>query len=324
MSRILTVRPSKERRDFLDPLVEAKLLSPDGKNWLVTALDPFHDKAVIPTGYPDNNNQLTNVVVKVSSKTITCPGAGAWDCCVAIMPHIMHGAVGGWPGTETLASNSGYINYSSTGQASYIAPVIINSADEGQPLFPDDVPGSWTPTNFVSDACYNLIESQGYRSRVVAWGVEVRNTTAEVYRQGSVMVGMIDQVNAVSDLFSNDAVGTFNPIHWNTHTAAMPPNTVTLAANYPDAKEWEAKEGVYMIAPIHNNNAFSTETPEQVWWSQDCRVLSTTSYGVLKTNTNVTIGEDTYTIPRRNIRANVDSPFAFFTGLSANQPSSHF
>jgi hypothetical protein len=74
---------------MLDRMVDSRVITPEGRQWLVAALDPFHDTDVDCSGYPDINVAPCVVqLVKVSTQ-ISKPAAvssGTWDCNLVLLP----------------------------------------------------------------------------------------------------------------------------------------------------------------------------------------------------------------------------------------------
>jgi len=75
-----TVRAEK----LLDKLVRERKLTNKGKDWLIGAIDPFHDTDFTPAGWPDVNNapslvQLVKQTITVSRPPTLLPLGTTWD-----------------------------------------------------------------------------------------------------------------------------------------------------------------------------------------------------------------------------------------------------
>jgi hypothetical protein len=308
----------QQRRDFLDSYVASGALTKEGKDWLVTALDPFHDYEVMPTGYPDAVEGTSIVVVTVSSKDITAPGAasGNWDCQIGNIPIIGGGAVNATVGTE---SPTGYakINYQHTGlTASHVCPVYIRSADAGQTLWTEGTYTTWAPTNFASDVLTNAPDpATGHlRGRIVAWGIEVRNTTAEVYKQGACTSVVIPQeANRTQVYFTDVHASPWDELKAATTVYVQPPYSLAETTKYPSARQWNASEGSYMIIPVQRHNPYTAEDFSQVLLTYDGTPFSDTNSVTL---TMPTQAGATATYEHAMRPCHVDTCLSYFTGLS--------
>ena len=92
----------------LDGLVESKALTPDGKDWLIAALDPFHDTKYRLAGFPEMSVSLSEVQLINLTETIEMPSslpptAKSWDLHLFNVP--MHG------GADLTGANPGQPRY---------------------------------------------------------------------------------------------------------------------------------------------------------------------------------------------------------------------
>jgi len=183
-----------DRKATLQTLVSERVLSENGKNWLIQVTDPFHDTPVTLTGMPDVN--IGSSVVQEIKKTISfgavtgTVGAGNWDVNIVMWPvfnnaptpstqvYPINWTGGGYnPGLMTTTAGSSLQPYR-------IGGITANQAPPGGTTFGSAVGGSDGGTNFVApDPAY----LQG-PCRVIGMGFEVVNSTAELYKQGSVTV----------------------------------------------------------------------------------------------------------------------------------------
>lgn len=79
-------RRYKNNRDFLDALTDMKKITPDGKEWITLALDPFHDYNKQIAGYPDADASQTVVSCFQYQADLVAPGAVNWDCHIYNAP----------------------------------------------------------------------------------------------------------------------------------------------------------------------------------------------------------------------------------------------
>jgi hypothetical protein len=183
-SKIITFR--REKNDFLTSLVEAQRLTVDGKEWLTAALDPFHDYNHQIAGYPDTDVSQTVVSCYQYETNIRAPpsvtGSATWDTHIYTLPIASSFALGpvynetaDWgrmkDAAPAVAQPLGPINYVAVPTGDTIATTVLPANVNARfGVLPN--PG----TEDISSGC----------SRVIAMGFEVHNTTAEIYKQGSV------------------------------------------------------------------------------------------------------------------------------------------
>jgi len=185
----------KNSRDILDKLEKLGALSTQGKNWVINALDPFHDYDVGEAGYPDIESAATTVQCVKKDFTISAPtglSAGAnWDCHVAMFPNMQPGGlVAGNPPFNVALSMGGGTATAYSACPHFLGGLVANSVAAGNPTFVDynvDSSSVVIPT-ILSSQNLNCMEYLNGKARIVGMGFEVWNTTAELYKQGSVTV----------------------------------------------------------------------------------------------------------------------------------------
>lgn len=187
-----------QRANALNELVNAGALTPEGKRWLIEALDPFHDEQVIVTGFPDMN--VADSVVQVIKKQQTLKkggvlSAGNWDANIVVWPQPQQNYYDG--------ANDPYVvrAYSTTRSDNNASIEFVGNPPGGIKPFPvggvtaylvnaggDTYGGDSTPVD-VSQIDLSLDTTYLAGScRVIGMGLEVVNSTAEIYRQGQVTV----------------------------------------------------------------------------------------------------------------------------------------
>lgn len=214
------------------------------KNWLTMVLDPFHDYQFDHiAGYPGLGSVRPSVVQFITKNyTISKPAgapAGAWQACV-----FYTGLTGGGGTVGSVRSaNEHLAQYSHTAPtAKNIGPVMIMADGMATEMIPDftqgvlnDNPGSTTPY------------------RVIAVGIEVHNTTAEIYRGGSVTTGILQPWTKDDDaVVYQDTTATVYADRWmTTDTLAGVPVSETQLRVIPSARTWNAADGVYMVPRLY-------------------------------------------------------------------------
>lgn len=227
---------------YLDQLVANQKLTPDGRDWLVLALDPFHDLSHQAAGYPDSDGSQTLVSCYQYQVDITRPAgvAGNWDAHIFTMP------VSNSQQFTTATESGNWTSLVDKPATTAIGPLTIVTVPQGDPIFPHTT-GSTTalPAIGVNDLISGV-------TRIIGLGYEVTNTTAEVLKQGAVTSYRMPQYNspAGSSLVWN--IGETNFGVMPTRRLRAPPSTVAQANLLKGTRTWDASSGVYATAVLNN------------------------------------------------------------------------
>lgn len=227
----------RRAQDQLHKLVDGKVLSPSGYDFLISALDPMHDLQLKNLqGWPDLETAPSVVRCVKQSLTIKAPIdiTGNWDCLIA-----------NWPWMDNkqfrlMTHNNNTIGSAASGgsfplggvQAWYNAsgvPMTISSGSIGQVLLPD-----------------------GYAtgmSRIVGQGIEVINSTAEIYKQGQVTVFRLPQPTRAPQTLSycKDLGTAITPQPISAVPVRFPPQSQAEAMILSGSRQWKASEGCYLV-----------------------------------------------------------------------------
>lgn len=274
-------------------------------------MDPFHDFEVRLDGMPDTDTSATIVEEFRESYTLSAPFGvtGNWDAHIFTLPFT--GAATLLGAAERSAGTTIGYNTSTTGIAgpfyhadegtAFIqeskggvtsAPVVASLlnihgfATTGAPLAPSRDPA----VHYAKPAIVAILGNQSGvgRRRLVGFAYEIHNTTADLYKQGTLTAYRMPQAPAVEmargDQFYRDGSG--NSI-WttpnlsyvgavdappltiaNAHPGTVPykvynapPSSVSLAMEYAGTRQWEARDGAYVVAtqdPNRNKLAFNS------------------------------------------------------------------
>lgn len=265
-------------KNRLNGLVRNRKLSASGADWLVAALDPFHDEEISCDGYPDMTSAKT--VVQVVTQSVSCsnPTVGLWDCHMFFAP---------------LSPNwdSGDVGLSIDPNAFYQTDMatdglILQSKLTHVPIYSGynavciGAGLDWTTATSVYHTNPEISIPTAYgagKMRLVAAGFEVANTTAQINKQGSVVVYRAPSIRQYGNVV-DAGVPFMEFIDWGT----MPPTSVSDATLFPNSKTWEASKGVYAIATMNTmQNDFVAPLPG---WA-----------GLTKTFTPAELGDPTST-----------------------------
>jgi hypothetical protein len=240
---------------ILTKLVEAKLLTPAGHDFLISALDPFHDSQLENLqGWPDLETASSVIrCIKQSINLAVAAGTGNWDCHVVFFP---------WLNPILLAT---------LGRGSTNTYIGVNPGFIGGGLVAFQVPTGAAldmTTNPIIGALYLPDNYSAGTSRATGVGFEVSNTTAPLYRQGQVTVYRNSEPSKSTEVRTYHATAT-----------GAPPGSIGVNGNYdmkcqplsqanamliPGSRQWLAEKGIYMVVPFTG----STNPPAIVGASQ--------------------------------------------------------
>lgn len=250
-------------------------LSRDGARWLEAAIDPFHDTELSMAGYPDQDCANT-VVARVRQQVqISAPAAAEWDLHVCNLPYTGSNKFAyACDCLDGVAKSS-----SGTTQATVIGAVPCVSCDSGDATWPDESYATWAPGNFAYQCMGPETYSDAYR--IIAWGIEVHNTTAEVYKQGTVCVYKMPQV-VESEAGTLDDVGVLTE-HSYLRTFMQPPSTISEAISIPGSRVWEAADGAYIVPTLmsSNNDLTNSVYASPMMQRSDHSAAGLTTFGVV-------------------------------------------
>jgi hypothetical protein len=251
-------------------------LTPSGKEWIIAAVDPYHDSPVNCCGYPDNNEAASVVqVVKLSTALVapTAAGSGNWDCHIHQFPWMEGGNGQGalWSNTTTGNQITGFgslllgnsltapnlVNPSTTRWGGMVVDSVASGANTFQYL---ELGTSIAPFQ-TSLAPYLTGEY-----RIIGMGFEVINTTSELNVQGLVTVyrqpvSSLDSARSVlitsGPIFSSGGtVSTTEFGYPDVLVTNTPPATPGEALLLDGSRQWKAKDGCYVVSTFN-----STENP---------------------------------------------------------------
>lgn len=216
------------------------------QNMLSLVTDPYHDFNMRAQGYPDGLSTVSAVQRHYGATTVQCPftlAAGeTWS--FHIYTTALHQINTFDTGTWVSGNLTAYANNQIT-----MGPIMIQYIK-----YQSD--GSIAMQQFKTLPAQGALTQANYGSkyRYVSFGFELHNTTAALYRSGSLTVyraneqyepyyGYIQRASgAAFDDYSTLVVGSY-------------PRNIDDAYRYPNTRTWEAEKGAYCVAlPFPNNN----------------------------------------------------------------------
>jgi len=215
-------------------------MTEDGMNWLIAALDPYHDFEHPIAGYPDQSTTKSLVKVVQQSFDVAAPVgvAGNWDCHVLSLPFtnangtgafLSYGVYNEVTGVYTAAADP----FTTTGLFNTISAIGVPA---GQTTLIAS-PGPYIRTVTGQSPVINAVGPL----RLIGAGFEVTNTTSDLYKQGTCTV--YRQSNAESRDFYTPSTGTSAVPSWN-YTNYM--RNVQDSYRVPGTVQWAAELGAYV------------------------------------------------------------------------------
>lgn len=227
----------------LDRLVHNQTFTPEGREWLTLALDPFHDYDHQVAGYPDADCDPTVVSAYQFAVDISRPAGLAadalWDAHVFNLPILREGAANPAIGTTNGTGGTWTSTTTATGTLNMIN--VMRTAAGGS-LFPTDSAGTTNMQGYPATsptATYNFMTQ-----RLIGLGFELVDTTADIYKQGALTVYRLPQEGARAWMYT-DTGATDAGAPYRRYKA--PPSSVAQALLLTNARQWDAKKGAYIV-----------------------------------------------------------------------------
>jgi len=229
--------------------------------WLMSSFDPMHDNSIGLGSYPDSNGAMSvPMLVRNTMQVSSNSGATAvWDCAIVFNPDA---------NLHTLAALTRVADGRSTGNSNLLtspAAGPVAGGTWGGVSSYQDVTGNFLNfTKFVNGVSYipNTSAGGGLTGskidgpwRLTALGLEVVNTTAELYKQGTVTVWtqptpppQSASTYTIMDFNHMPSTIGFTPSAVSCVLMPSFPGTVAEANILAGSRQWAAAEGCYMVA----------------------------------------------------------------------------
>lgn len=242
--------------------------------------DPYHDRNLRVTGFPDGNTMVSAVKRYARQHSIACPfplqTGEKWQFHIFTTP--LHRI------TEfhscQLVGNI-IPNLHNATDISRVGPVNVYY----QRL---DASGNVSATLFVPLGLTENSYQNGRDScRTVSLAFELHNTTAELYKAGSLTSYRLNSLATRADYMRSDGAAPPKYSHMAfTHLTTVP---VTLAdANQlPNSRTWEASKGIYSVTLPSPTNTYSSQYFQNIGLSNG-DPLGQRSYLIYAKDANIT------------------------------------
>lgn len=231
-----------------------KQLSQSTQNYISMVTDPYHDRNLRVSGYPDGRCQSSTVRRFTGATTIACPvalGPGdSWRFHVFTTPlHTM---------CTLYAANAhkqGNLVQTAAPLAQALGPVnvayyIKYAASPTETIIFKPL-GSYTDSNEFSSM------------RTVSLAYELHNTTPAIYASGSITNYRLNTVNQEDqrvDAYLYDPARSL--ISYSN--GCFYPETIDQANRMPNSHTWEATAGSYSVALPAHHNSFSSVGSQRI------------------------------------------------------------
>jgi len=255
---------------YLTKIGEKLGLTPEGRNWLIMAIDPFNDSIDTCEGYPDGTGAKCIVEPIKETATIVVPSGANnvnWDCLIVDCPWVLplktwNSCQQGTAGTGTskdLASQ--LLNVWNLQQSNNSSLTIGGVQVMSQPSSGFGFSNNWNPAVLVGQSEFSTFSMTPSTNvvtgnyRVIAKAFEVCNTTSELYKQGTVTIFR----TPVPSLNEANAGSVWVGVNANPQIAATVlnmdswPVTSSQAYQAIDSIQHAAADGVYVPATLNTD-----------------------------------------------------------------------
>lgn len=294
-------------------MVKERKIPEGAANWVRAAVDPYHDFAITPGGVPDG--RLTQSCVKCVSRKLNFAApvgvttawhalihTNPWDSASDESPALAY--------SKLWLERSGLIDIDPTsfGQATGI--VQVNTAAATFDVFPSS---NTFDQDDVTSVAINTGRSVLGRARIVGMGIEITNTTPELYKGGSLTVA---RRNIISPTSQELGTTTTDPLARTTGFIyqGMPQSDDQLF-NLPGAKTWNAMHGVYCVIPPDSSGYELRDVDSQLTQ----RIMSSKGIPVIDAYKGAAFAPNAATpvSSRANIRASgISQTLVYLSGLA--------
>lgn len=279
---------------LMNRLVSEQKITPQGKDWLVAAIDPFHDSQLDSLeGWPDVECGASVVYCVKQSVQIKKPvltDTGNWDCHIQLWPMMASGTFAASIGRQSNVINTAPFPRGLTPVGS-MGGLLISGVASG---------GAWNPIDNVG-GCVKITQmtlDPSYTSgsgRLIGIGFEVHDTTAELYKQGACTVYRMQANNRDPSTYTvyNESTSPSTPFNgsYPATPVRLPPTTQQQAMLIQGSRQWDSEQGCYVVGafcseenPAICNTATTVTIPVTAVADQDGQLNTTGLYTQLPYN----------------------------------------
>lgn len=230
--------------------VEHGLLSVEDVAYIKVATDPYHDATVTHlNGIPDEyqGKSITETLpISIDLATPYGAGSGAWSARVSTFP-----ILGSAKTVRSRMWGNSIENEAPTVGNSTVLKTLNVDTVLGTGNFSDYPAGGNLGDTLAKEISEGTV-------KVVGSGLEIINTSPEIYKSGLITIARIPQAACKEKhcFVVRDSGNTINAISNLTGLVSMP-TTPSELATYPNYRQWEAAEGCYCVLKQYATSADS-------------------------------------------------------------------
>lgn len=224
-------------------------INPESKKWLKLALDPYHDYESEVSGLPDSDTERSCIQIIKKQYTIRAPPgqeAGTWSAQVSVLPLLTTHGANSECGTEPHACYPGKYAEASVETFGTVTAISLNDETD-QDFWPTADSSRYTASSSTRNMRgFSPTDGSNDESmmKIIGGGFEVHNSTAELYKSGSVTVSCSPQGGSHLALCQvGNGVGEAEFKLTENKVFRAPPRTQSQAVLNGNARTWEAAEG---------------------------------------------------------------------------------
>lgn len=220
-----------------------------GRDFLIANLDPMHDLQLNELrGWPDLTTAASITLCIKQSTQISIPdgSTGLWDCIIQMNPILDLQQVIGWSRVNDMMNSP---NAAIHQDLAMVTCKSYAGSAAGGPYRLGDIPTRDDPIPLPQAYCSG-------NARLIGLGVEVNNTTADLYKQGTVTAyrypqGDMDaKVRRFVVRASSDT--PYYPLAASTQAITFQPGAISDAMLLPGTRQWPAAFGGYIVAGFND------------------------------------------------------------------------
>jgi hypothetical protein len=294
----------------------------EGAQWLSNAIDPMHDRGVVPIGMPDMESGQS-VILKYERSLVfdanSVSGHTPGNTVDVLIQHAGMIQAQIRPGELLYNPPANFVDIQATAGVFAKLPFLsLRARDTGADLslynFPDQILDVWTgDTNPVAYSSYEFPEG---KVRVVSASIEVENTSPELYLSGSVLAYTDAQIGPERHacFALNEAATVGESSYCDLYQSG--PRTLAQARLMPATQSHDARDGAYMPINLGFVNSHASVGKEHCCYAFTDFVPST-----LTTPTVINVQVDNTTNHGLNgwcIKSGCPNQGLYFTGLNEN------
>lgn len=245
---------AKRAEAYLAKVGAALGLTECGRKWLTMAIDPFNDSLRNHDGFPDGNGTLNLVEQIKETAAVTYGGGNNWDCLIVNFPWVLPQRFGTTASQLSLVAPGPNADLNSNLTNTYFIPNNATTATLGgcQAFISASSNNNWEPDVLGGYSSVTLTPPPGVVAgdyRITNMGFEVQNTTAPLYRQGSVTMfrtPVASRTKAQAGQVASTVSGTSYVSTGNILNIDSWPANSQGAFIAPDSIQHNAEFGVYI------------------------------------------------------------------------------